>query len=143
MKKDRRFTLTVMVGAILPDLSKLVLRPMELFFGMRVGYKNAFLLSSLHGLIGVMLLSMVMAGFLAEDGGKARRIFAGLTLGYVSHFLLDSLSFYGVVILAPLSWKVFALALFWQDSLLPALVTVTVMLIVKLTETMAKVSSKP
>lgn len=124
-KRTHYFTSLALVGSILPDAIKVVLRPAELIFGFElVDYKMVFLLAPLHSLIGAALLALSISFFLAKKANEVKMIFLGLYVGILLHFLLDSLSFYGITPLVPLSWERLALELFWPDSLLPALLVV-------------------
>jgi membrane-bound metal-dependent hydrolase YbcI (DUF457 family) len=112
-----------MVGAILPDIAKIVLRPLGLFIELDLDFRVGLFFEPLHSLVGASLLALTIACFISEKEVDVKWNFLGLAIGCLSHFGIDCLSTYGCFLFAPITWHSYALWLFWPDSFVPLSIT--------------------
>ena len=106
-----RNTVLVMIGALLPDIFKLIL-PLRL---IGVNAEDALML--FHIPVGTLLVCGLCA-LLFEEGTRGR-IFLLFTFGMVMHYALDALLISvtgGLVLLYPLSWETWQLDLIRPDN---------------------------
>ena len=110
----------VLIGAVLPDLSKLML--------LFPDYKQLFL--PMHTFLGVIFTCAIVSTLLKPEFSKAYPL---MLFGAVSHLILDSfLNPYGSYywMLYPF-WSGYTnIGFIWADSFIPALVSVILLIIV-------------
>jgi len=118
--KIRRREATL-IGAILPDVYKVVVYPLMFLKLINVNITASLFLEPFHSLLGIGLLSIFVASLLKKD--SFRLGLSLILLGSTIHLLLDSLLPYGPQLLLPISWKTFGLQIFWQEDYKPAMFT--------------------
>ena len=132
--RSRYFTAVVMVGSVLPDVAKMITRPLEMLLRVGLDFRGELALAPIHSLVGATLLAVAVASLVAKDEKQAKLLLSGLCIGFILHFAVDSLLFYGITPLAPLTWDSVSFGLIWHDSLLPAAMTIALMVLFKLGE---------
>jgi len=112
----------IYVGCVIPDFPWILLRIVPAVVANINPYD-----SYLYGTVQASLaLCLVLCAALATSCLFPRRIFAVLALNSFLHLLLDACETKwanGVHLLAPISWKLWNLALFWPESLPTSLLT--------------------
>jgi len=123
----------ILIGAILPDVYKVVVYPLMFLKLINVNMAASLFLEPFHSLLGIGLLSVFVTSFLKKDSFWF--ILSLLSIGSLIHLLLDSLLPYGPPLLLPVMWKTYGLQIIWQEDYRPALLTVISILTVRLIRT--------
>ncbi len=110
----------IVLGAIIPDIPWIVQR---LVLAMPIPIDPYDL--RLYAIVqSSLLFSLVLSAALAVVAGQPARTLAVLALGATLHLLLDALETKwgnGVLFLAPLSWELSSVRLFWPEGLVSTL----------------------
>lgn len=105
----------VLLGALIPDL----ITKFIMVFRYFIPLPTLSPLIVFHIPIGSLLLAVAISPLFREKNATYL-----LSVGVLSHLLLDTtLKFSGVMYLWPLSWKSYALNIFWTESAYPLMIS--------------------